>query len=195
VIEEVGARAGSRGAAGGPFAQRDSCGREFLIRPARAADADAVSAVMAELAAADDFTLVSPEEVVLDNVRRADELARAAAASDRWYMAVVEQDGQVVGLLDMRAVPMRRCGHVMELGIGIRRRATDRGIGTALLRHALRAATSLGYRKVRLFVIASNARAVHVYGDVGFRETGRFLGEVTVRERLEDLIVMERPLP
>jgi RimJ/RimL family protein N-acetyltransferase len=83
---------------------------------------------------------------------------------------------------------------VAELGIGLRAGATDRGIGTALIRHAIRRATEAGFAKLRLFVIACNSRARHVYELSGFAETGRYQAEVRVGGRLEDLVVMERAL-
>ncbi|MBL6974505.1 MAG: GNAT family N-acetyltransferase [Deltaproteobacteria bacterium] len=173
----------------------DNQGRAFLIRQARPQDAAAVGRIMADLAESEEFILLSPEEIGADTLRRADELSRMEKLADRWHIALVEQDGEAVGMLDLRAVPLKKCNHVMELGLGLLPEATDRGMGTALMNYALERAETLGYRKVRLFVIACNQRAVHVYRKIGFEETGRFLEEVRVHDRLVDLIVMEMALP
>lgn len=182
----------STGDAGGPY--HDNQGQAFLIRQARPRDAEAVGRIMADLAESEEFILLSPEEIGADTLRRAEELSRMEKLADRWHIALVEQDGEAVGMLDLRAVPLKKCNHVMELGLGLLPEATDRGMGTALMHYALARAESLGYRKVRLFVIACNQRAVHVYRKIGFQETGRFEDEVRVHDRLEDLIVMEMAL-
>ncbi|NOZ02619.1 MAG: GNAT family N-acetyltransferase [Deltaproteobacteria bacterium] len=172
----------------------DDAGVEFVIRQARPSDAGAVGDILAELARSEDFILLSPEEIGADVVRRAEDLARMEKNSVRWHVAIVEQAGGIVGMLDLRAVPLKKCDHVMELGLGLVAEATDRGIGTQLILYALARARDLGYRKVRLFVIACNDRARHVYRKVGFEETGRFIDEVRVGDGIEDLIVMEKPL-
>jgi len=174
--------------------REDSLGRPYAIRPARPADAAAIRTILSDLADAGDFILLSPGEVGADDGPRRDEILRASSNPDRWYLAVVEQDAAVVGMLDMRAVPLQKCSHVMEVGIGLAPAARDRGIGTALMRHAVERARAAGCRKLRLFVIAGNDRAGHIYGKVGFRETGRYREEVRVDGQLRDLVVMERQL-
>lgn len=173
---------------------QDDRGKEFLIRQAQPSDAEAVGRIMAILAESEEFILLSPEEIGADTLRRAEDLSRMEKLADRWHIALVEQAGEVVGMLDLRVVPLKKCCHVMELGLGLQPEATNRGMGTTLMYYALDKARNLGYRKVRLFVIACNERALHVYRKIGFIETGRFLDEVRVRDRLEDLIVMEMPL-
>jgi L-amino acid N-acyltransferase YncA len=172
----------------------DRLGTSFAIRDAAPADAPSLGAILAELAARDDFILLSPEEVPTDDLQRADDIARSLSMSERWFIEVVEVGGVVEGIIDVRAVPLQKCRHVAELGIGLRAGATDRGIGTALIRHAIRRATEAGFAKLRLFVIACNDRARHVYERSGFAETGRYHAEVSVGGRLEDLVVMERAL-
>jgi len=172
----------------------DDQGRPFSIRRARPEDAEDVGRIMGELAESEEFILLSPDEIGADTQRRAEDISRMEKLADRWHIALVEQAGEIVGLLDLRAVPLKKCRHVMELGVGLVGGATDRGVGTSLIRYALAMALELGYLKVRLFVIACNERALHVYEKIGFKETGRFVDEVKVRDRLEDLVVMEKAL-
>ena len=108
---------------------------------------------------------------------------------------LAEQDGVVAGMVDLRAVPLRRCAHVCELGIGLRAGFRDRGVGKALMEHAIRAASAQGFRKIRLMVIASNTRAIALYRKTRFVETGRFRDEVRLGRGFADLLVMERTLP
>lgn len=173
----------------------DRHGRPFTVRSARPPDASAIGAMLADLARTDEFILLSPDEIAIDDLHRREEIARALACPDRWYLAAVEVDGVVAGMLDLRGNPVRRCGHVVELGVGLAPAARDRGVGTALMRHALEWAAARGFAKMRLFVIDGNGRALHLYDRLGFAETGRFRDEVRVGPGLRDLIVMERGLP
>jgi ribosomal protein S18 acetylase RimI-like enzyme len=56
------------------------------------------------------------------------------------------------------------------LGIGIVDEYHDVGLGSRLLRIMIADAQRLGLDRVKLGVWADNARAVHVYGSVGFRQ-------------------------
>lgn len=173
----------------------DERGAPFQIREARPEDAPALGAILAELAPVDGFILLSPEEVAAEPASHGGDVTRANSSGGRWLLHVAEQDGAVVGMVDLRAVPLRRCAHVCELGIGLRSGFRDRGIGRALMECAVRSAVAQGFRKIRLMVIASNVRAIAVYAKTGFVETGRFREEVRLGRGFEDLIVMERTLP
>jgi ribosomal protein S18 acetylase RimI-like enzyme len=173
----------------------DVRGAPFLIREAQAEDAPALGSILAELAPIDGFILLSPEEVVAEPVAHGGDVVRANASGGRWLLFVAEQDGVVAGMVDLRAVPLRRCAHVCELGIGVRAGFRDRGIGRSLVEHAVQAASAHGFRKIRLMVIASNTRAIAVYRRASFVETGRFVDEVRLGRGFEDLVVMERMLP
>jgi len=173
----------------------DARGASFLIREAVPEDAPALGAILAELAPIDGFILLSPEEVAGEPSAHGGDVMRANACGGRWLLFVAEQDGVVAGMVDLRAVPLRRCAHVCELGIGLRAGFRDRGVGKALMEHAIRAASAQGFRKIRLMVIASNTRAIALYRKTRFVETGRFRDEVRLGRGFEDLLVMERTLP
>ena len=172
----------------------DREGRPFRVRAARPDDSPSLGALLAELVRDDLYILLSPEEVSTDDLRRVEEIARAESVPDRWFLGVVEVDERVVGMVDIRAAPMRRCAHVCELGIGLGGIARDRGIGTGVMQRAIEIARGMGFEKMRLFVIDGNDRARHVYDRTGFRETGRFVREVRVGDGTADLVVMERDL-
>ena len=173
----------------------DARGDPFQIREARPEDAPELTAILKELSAVDGFILLSPDEVTAEPTARGSDVERANRSGGRWLLYVAEQGGVVAGMVDLRAVPLRRCAHVCELGIGVRAGYRDRGLGLALMDHALRAAVAQGFRKVRLMVIATNTRALAVYRRTGFVETGRFVEEVRLGRGCEDLVVMERMLP
>jgi ribosomal protein S18 acetylase RimI-like enzyme len=173
----------------------DDRGTPFRIREALPEDAPELGSILQDLARVDGFILLSPEEVEGDPSGHGTAVERANRSGGRWMLFVAEQGGVVAGMVDLRAVPLRRCAHVCELGIGVRAGFRDRGLGRALMDHAMAAAAAQGFRKVRLMVIASNARAIAVYRQTGFQETGRFREEVRIGRGYEDLVVMERSLP
>jgi RimJ/RimL family protein N-acetyltransferase len=87
-------------------------------------------------------------------------------------LLVAEDAGRVVGWC--RTFPGERGNGAQEatLGIGLLSPYRDRGIGTALVRHALRWAKGAGYRRVRLTTHPDNARAIRVFARCGFVFSG-----------------------
>ena len=90
-------------------------------------------------------------------------------------MAVAEDGGRAVGnCVIHRAGPSAgsEAGHVGVLGILVRRDQRGKGVGTALLTHALAAARGR-FEVVRLTVFATNERARRLYERFGFVAIGR----------------------
>jgi len=173
----------------------DHRGEPYWIRPARPEDAAALTTLLREIAAVDGFILLTPEEVLEEPSSREQALSIANRSGGQWVILVAEGGSGVFGMVTLKAVPLRRCAHVCELGIGIRAEGRGRGVGREMLRAALGEAVLQGFRKVRLMVIASNHRAIRLYLQEGFVETGRFREEVRVGWGYEDLLVMEHSLP
>ena len=87
---------------------------------------------------------------------------------------VADVAGEIVGLLDCDAPPRRRLAHTAELGISVAAAWREQGIGRLLIEAALDWARAHPHlERVWLTVIASNARALHLYVALGFREEGR----------------------
>jgi RimJ/RimL family protein N-acetyltransferase len=86
---------------------------------------------------------------------------------------VADLAGEIVGLLDCDAPPRQRLAHTAELGISIAAGWREQGIGRLLIEAALAwAKAHPQLEKVWLTVIATNARAIHLYSSLGFREEG-----------------------
>ncbi|HYA58119.1 MAG TPA: GNAT family N-acetyltransferase [Thermoplasmata archaeon] len=109
---------------------------------------------------------------------------------------VAEEDGRAVGSCAIGSASPgglpSETSHVGVLGILIDRNYRGRGIGTALLVKALDEARGR-FDRVRLGVFASNDRARRLYERVGFRLTGRLVGEVKRGDRYidEDLMTLD----
>ena len=102
---------------------------------------------------------------------------------------VAEVDGKVVANSEIG----KREGfssHVGGVGIAIREGYRDIGIGTEMLRTLISEAEKMGLKVLTLGVFSTNARAIHVYSKVGFRETGRVPKEIIKNGKYVDHIIM-----
>ena len=85
------------------------------------------------------------------------------------FFAALGEDGTLVGYYYFEE---KSAG--LEIGLGLRPDLTGRGLGGEFLEHGLEfARRSLGATKIILNVAAFNERAIKVYEQAGFRETGR----------------------
>lgn len=102
---------------------------------------------------------------------------------------LAEQDGALVGFLVARRAADE--AEILDLAVAPERRR--RGIGSALLTHALDALARAGVEMTYLEVRASNREAIGLYRTMGFREVGRRAGYyVSPRE---DAVLLARPIP
>lgn len=86
--------------------------------------------------------------------------------------SVAEDDGVVVGICTVSRQGHREDRHVASLGIAISPGHRGRGIGTALMQHALSKCEDR-FEIVTLAVIAGNEPAIRLYRRLGFVERGR----------------------
>ena len=93
-----------------------------------------------------------------------DELAQV----DTRYYAVAVEAGRVVGFVGV----MRVLDEVHVNTVGVRADYEGRGLGRALLEHALARAVELGARRATLEVAVSNERARALYQRLGFAPVG-----------------------
>lgn len=99
------------------------------------------------------------------------ELTREFIASilkERHVQFVALQEDAVVGWCDIVSSPRTVFRHSGVLGIGVVREHRGRGIGTALMEAALRAAREKGLTRIELTVRTDNLRARKLYERFGF---------------------------
>lgn len=139
------------------------------IRPAAAADHDAIWAVLEPVYRAGE-TYCIPRDIT------------RGAALDDWFSApftvfVAEADGRILGTSH---VGMNRPGgasHVANASFATHPDARGRGIARGLVDHARDWARDQGFRAMQFnFVVASNADAVHLWQKAGFSVVGRLPG-------------------
>jgi RimJ/RimL family protein N-acetyltransferase len=100
--------------------------------------------------------------------------------SNEGKYVVAELDGEPAGSVGLWWRPVGRDRHVAWLGIDVRTKHWGKGVGSALMREAIRIAKELGFRKMVLGVFEDNARAMRLYEKSGFRKEARVKDEVWI---------------
>jgi L-amino acid N-acyltransferase YncA len=138
----------------------------FSIRSATAKDADAIWRIIEPIIRAGEaFAL--PRDM-----DRASALTYWLEGDHIPYVA--EEGGAVVGTYYIRPNQLGGGGHVANAGYATATEAGGRGIAKAMGAHSLHEASRLGFRAMQFnFVIASNVRAVGLWGSLDFDIVGR----------------------
>jgi L-amino acid N-acyltransferase YncA len=133
----------------------------MTIRPATAADAEAMWQIFRTVVAGGDtyvFAPDTPRQEALDYL--------LGANMQSW---VAEEDGAIVGMYKL--TPNRRDlgSHVANASFMVAPSAHGRGIGRTMGEHCLNEARRAGYQAMQFnFVVSTNKGAVHLWQELGF---------------------------
>ena len=144
--------------------------REFTIRPAVPADAEALVALADAVAAEREGWLITDS-----SWRSAGEERRYLRALRRYAHAAVfvaETADGLVARLSVARDPHPASAHVADLGLMVAAGWRRRGIGRALLQQAVDWARESGIRKLELHVFPHNEPAIALYESFGFEREG-----------------------
>jgi ribosomal protein S18 acetylase RimI-like enzyme len=127
-----------------------------------------------------------------DRKRRFEESMRIAVGAPNWMRAwgFENEQRQLVAHLDLVGSPIETESHRATLGIGCERTVHRRGLGRALMEHALEFARRSGVEWIDLFVFSENEAAVALYRAFGFEEIGRRRDRFRVGGRSVDDVMM-----
>src|SRR5438477_1444564 len=138
----------------------------MLIRPATAADKNAIWTIMEPiLRAGETYTL--PRDM------------DKASALAYWFSGerevfVAEENGGIVGTYFLQANQQGGGAHVANCGYMTAVTSTGRGVARAMCEHSLDRARERGFRAMQFnFVISANDRAVRLWQSFGFETVGR----------------------
>jgi len=162
--------------------------REYSVRPARADDADAISAIYNEGIA---------DRATLETESRTPQERRSwlAARDARHPVVVVEADGVVIGWASLNVFNARDAyRHVADISVYVARGARGKGAGTALLERLVTLGREIGFHKLVLAGFPNNAASVALYSRLGFREVGVYREQGLLDGRWVDVLLMERLL-
>ena len=160
------------------------------IRLATDADRDAIWNIFHEVVAAGDTYALD------SNMAREDALAYWFAPGTNTYVA--EQPGiGVAGTYILRPNQRGAGSHVANAGSMVSAKARRQGLGRAMAEHSLSEALRLGFRAMQFnFVVSTNASAVHLWQDLGFKIVGTLPDAFRHPEKdYIDVYVMYRSLP
>ncbi len=164
----------------------------MTIRPATAADLEAITAIYAD--AVENGTA----SYELSAPTLAEMTARFAALADgRFPYLVAEEGGHVLGYAyagPFRPRPAYR--FIVEDSIYVSPQAKGRGIGRALLEALVEEVRRLGFRQI-VAVIGDgrpDSASVRLHEKLGFRHSGRLEGSGYKKERWLDTVFMQLPL-
>ncbi|WP_371055598.1 N-acetyltransferase family protein [Rhodosalinus sp. K401] len=160
----------------------------LAIRPAIAADDDAIWAILKPVIEAGDSLVADPRG------GRAGALAYWRPPGAETFVA--EEEGRVLGTYYLKPNQPGGGGHVANAGYCTAPWARGRGVARKMLAHSLEEARARGFRAMQFnFVVATNTRAIETWDRAGFTVVGR-LPEAFRHpaEGLVDALVMHRRL-
>jgi RimJ/RimL family protein N-acetyltransferase len=164
--------------------------RDFTVRPADPADAEALTRLAEAVSAEPEAWLISAD----GEWRSVGDERRYLKAVRRYPHAAVfvaeRADGAVVGRLSLARDTHPASAHVADLGLMVAKDARGRGVGRALLEAAVAWARASGIRKLELHVFPWNEPAIRLYESFGFEREGYRKGHYKRAEEYVDAILM-----
>jgi ribosomal protein S18 acetylase RimI-like enzyme len=170
--------------------QADFQGRQQLglIRPAAAADVDAILDIIEPIFREGETYTVPPDSSREDFA--------AYWFADGHEVFVFEENGQILGTYFLQTNQRGGGAHVANCGYITAAGASGRGIARAMCSHSLEQARERGFRAMQFnFVVSTNERAVRLWQSLGFAIVRR-LPEAFLHPKLGyvDAFVMYRIL-
>ena len=115
----------------------------------------------------------APDEYDMTAEAIADWMIKANASENSTFL-IAEANEQVIGTLICHGGRLRAERHSTSLSIYVHQDWRDRGVGHALMQHAIDWAKRTGIiERIHLEVYARNQRGVHLYEKFGFEIEGR----------------------
>ena len=161
-------------------------GRTAVIRRAKPQDAEAVIAHVNAIGA--EGIHIMTEQLDLSPKEERAVFRKADAKSGLYIVAVIA--GEIVATADITRGRHSKNRHTAELGIALRKDARGAGLGTAMMQTMIEWARSIGVQKILLGVFASNKPALALYRRLGFIQEGRLRGQVKLRGKPVDELLM-----
>jgi RimJ/RimL family protein N-acetyltransferase len=158
------------------------------IRRARAEDAEALIAHANAVGAEGIYIMTERVERSLNEERAL--IRKSDGRSSLWIVAVA--GGEILGVADIGRGRHSKNRHVANLGIALRKDARRVGLGTEMRGTLIEWAQSVRVRKLTLGVFATNTAARALYRRLGFVQEGRLKGQVILRGKPVDELLLAR---
>jgi L-amino acid N-acyltransferase YncA len=142
---------------------------QLRIRSAADSDRDVIWNIFHEVVALGDTYAFDP------GMSREDALAYWFGAGTHAYVA--ENDRRVVGTYILRANQAGPGAHVANAAFMVAQDTRGLGVGRKMAEHSLSEARRLGFRAMQFnFVVSTNASAIHLWQELGFKIVGTLPG-------------------
>ncbi|MCH7627933.1 MAG: GNAT family N-acetyltransferase [Proteobacteria bacterium] len=160
----------------------------MAVRPATAADADALWAILKP-------AIRAGETYALDRDMTREQALAYWCGTDKQTFVFEEADG-VLGTYYLRANQAGGGGHVCNCGYMTAPHATGKGVAWQMCADSLDRARAQGFHAMQFnFVVSTNTRAVALWQCFGFAEVGRLpLAFDHPAHGFVDALVLHRPL-
>jgi len=165
---------------------------KITLRPARPDDAAAI--ITAVRSSAQERSYVLMEVYGKDAASQRAYIERLDSKHNLFLVATAQE--QVVGILAL--LDFLVCSApapCLSVGVHIVRDWRGRGIGSAMLRYALRWAEEHDYRRLEADIFTTNERSVRVFNKAGFREVTCRRRSVQVGVQQINEVILARDLP
>jgi L-amino acid N-acyltransferase YncA len=159
------------------------------IRPATAADSDAIAAIH--------------NQGIVDRTATLDTALRTPAERRQWLaergprhpVIVAEDGGLVVGWASLNPFnPRAAYDHVVDFSVYVERGQRGRGVGRQLLDRLVDLAREIGYHKLVLVALPHNQAGIAMYTRARFTRVGVYREQGLLDGRWVDTLIMERLL-
>jgi L-amino acid N-acyltransferase YncA len=160
----------------------------FAVRPATAADADAITRIY--------------NEGICDRIGTFETRERTVAEVKPWFdgrhpIVIVESDrGDVVAFASTSAYRPRECyAGIADFSVYVSRPVRGRGAGRVAMAALIDAAREAGLWKLVSRVFVENIASRRLLESVGFREVGIYQKHARLDGRWRDTVIVERLIP
>ncbi|WP_458119108.1 GNAT family N-acetyltransferase [Paenibacillus sp. Z6-24] len=159
------------------------------IRIAQIRDAGPLLRMKKRLDEQTSYMLLEPGERTMNEAEQRD-MIRYALRSANSNIFLAEQDGQIIGYLEVMGGKVSRNRHSAYIVVGVLQEYANRGIGRRLFHTMLQWAQDRELHRIELTVQSANNRGIHLYRSLGFRIEGIQKNALLVDNKYVDLIQM-----
>ena len=147
-------------------------GRTAILRALKVEDAAALIEYLQIIAAETPFLTKYPDEV-RPTLEQEQDYLRGRIEDPRGAMVLALVDGEHAGNSSFMGMGGgRRWAHRCTVGVALYQKFCGLGLGRKLLECTLELAKECGYEQAELEVVDGNARAIALYGSMGFQAYG-----------------------
>ena len=169
-------------------------GTAAWLRAPEIQDAQALIDLLKTVTEETDFLSSYPEEITMSHEDEERWIA-GHRESPLTYDILCEIEGEIVGSCNLTRRKPQKMRHRATVGITIKQKYWNLGIGSAMFTEMLRAAKSRGTEIVELSVIEGNERAMSLYEKFGFKAVAVWPKEFKLKDgTYQNEIIMHRYL-